>query len=194
MTGLGTRHRFSASTVDQMPRHVASGHVFGSPVAIPVPDLDRTDYLVMLGANPYASNGSMCTAPDFPGRIEAIRARGGKVVVVDPRRSKTAEESDEWVSIRPGSDALLLAAIANVMVTDGTRRPRRRTSPDHLAGLDEFAAAIAPFTPERVAARHRRRRGRRSAGWPTRSRRRRRRRCTAGSARPPPSSARPRRG
>ena len=121
---LGTRNRFSASTVDQMPRQVASGYVFGSPLAVPVPDLDRTDHLVLLGANPYASNGSMCTAPDFPGRIEAIRARGGKVVVVDPRRSKTAEEADEWVSIRPGSDALLLAAIANVLVTDGHRRSR----------------------------------------------------------------------
>ena len=97
LTGLGTRNRFSASTVDQMPRHVASGYVFGSPVAVPVPDLDRTDYLMILGANPYASNGSVCTAPDFPGRIEAIQARGGKVVVVDPRRSRTAEEADEWI-------------------------------------------------------------------------------------------------
>ncbi|MET0911609.1 MAG: molybdopterin-dependent oxidoreductase, partial [Ilumatobacteraceae bacterium] len=150
MTGLGTRHRFSASTIDQMPRHVASGHVFGSPMAVPVPDLDRTDYLLMLGANPYASNGSMCTAPDFPGRLQAIRARGGKVVVVDPRRSKTADESDEWVSIRPGSDALLLAAIANVMVADGLADPGAHIS-GFLGGLDEFATAIAPFAPERVA-------------------------------------------
>ena len=114
LTGLGTRTRFSASTVDQMPRHVASGHVFGSPVAIPVPDLDRTDHLVILGANPYASNGSVCTAPDFPGRIEAIQARGGKVVVVDPRLSRTAEQADQWISIRPGTDAGLLAAMRDV--------------------------------------------------------------------------------
>ncbi len=150
LTGLGTRYRFSASTVDQMPRHVASGYVFGSPVAIPVPDLDRTGYLLMLGANPYASNGSVCTAPDFPGRIQAIRARGGKVVVVDPRRSKTAAEADEWVSIRPGSDALLLAAIANVMIVDGLADVGPHVA-EHLAGIDEFGAAIAPFTPERVA-------------------------------------------
>ena len=150
LTGVGTRNRFSASTVDQMPRQVASGYVFGSPLAVPVPDLDRTDHLVLLGANPYASNGSMCTAPDFPGRIEAIRARGGKVVVVDPRRSKTAEESDEWVSIRPGSDALLLAAIANVLVMDGIADPGEHVN-RHLVGLDEFASAIAPFTPDRVA-------------------------------------------
>ena len=150
LTGVGTRNRFSASTVDQMPRQVASGYVFGSPLAVPVPDLDRTDHLVLLGANPYASNGSMCTAPDFPGRIEAIRARGGKVVVVDPRRSKTAEEADEWVSIRPGTDALLLAAIANVLVTDGLADPGEHVD-RHLAGLDEFVVAIAPFTPDRVA-------------------------------------------
>jgi anaerobic selenocysteine-containing dehydrogenase len=150
LTGLGTRYRFSASTVDQMPRHVASGYVFGSPVAIPVPDLDRTDHLVMLGANPYASNGSVCTAPDFPGRIQAIRARGGKVVVIDPRRSKTAEEADEWVSIRPGSDALLLAAIANVMIADGLVDVGTHVE-GHLVGLDEFAVAVSPFTPERVA-------------------------------------------
>ncbi len=150
LTGVGTRNRFSASTVDQMPRQVASGYVFGSPLAVPVPDLDRTDHLVLLGANPYASNGSMCTAPDFPGRIQAIRARGGKVVVVDPRRSKTAEEADEWVSIRPGSDALLLAALANVLVTDGAADPGEHVR-GHLAGLDEFVVAIGRFTPERVA-------------------------------------------
>ena len=150
LTGLGTKHRFSASTVDQMPRHVASGYVFGSPVAIPVPDLDRTDHLVILGANPYASNGSVCTAPDFPGRIEAMRARGGKLVVVDPRLSRTAQEADEWVSIRPGSDALLLAAIANTMIDEGLADPGDHIA-EHLSGLDELTAALAPFTAEFAA-------------------------------------------
>ncbi len=151
LTGLGTRNRFSASTVDQMPRHVASGYVFGTPVTVPVPDLDRTDHLLILGANPYASNGSLCTAADFPGRIEAIRARGGTVVVVDPRRSRTAEEADEWVPIRPGSDALLLAAICNVLFADGLADAGPHVTP-HLHGLDRFAAAIERFTPEVVAA------------------------------------------
>ncbi len=150
LTGLGTKHRFSASTVDQMPRHVASGYVFGSPVAIPVPDLDRTDYLVILGANPYASNGSVCTAPDFPGRIEAMRARGGKLVVVDPRLSRTAQEADEWISIRPGSDALLLAAIAHTMIAEGLANPGDHLA-DHVSGLAELSAALAPFTAEFVA-------------------------------------------
>jgi anaerobic selenocysteine-containing dehydrogenase len=150
LTGLGTKHRFSASTVDQMPRHVASGHVFGSPVAIPVPDLDRTDYLVILGANPYASNGSVCTAPDFPGRIEAMRARGGKLVVVDPRLSRTAQEADEWVSIRPGSDALLLAAIAHTMIEEGLADPGEHIA-GHIAGLDQLTGALASFTAEFAA-------------------------------------------
>ena len=150
LTGLGTRARFSASTVDQMPRHVAAGHVFGSPVAIPVPDLDRTDHLVILGANPYASNGSVCTAPDFPGRLEAIQARGGKVVVVDPRRSRTAEQADEWVSIRPGTDALLLAAIAQVLLADALADVGDHVR-DHVAGVDALRAALAPFEPDTVA-------------------------------------------
>ena len=151
MTGLGTRQLYTASTVDQMPRHVAAGYVFGSPVAVPVPDLDRTDYLVVLGANPYASNGSLCTAPDFPGRIEAIQSRGGKLVVVDPRRSRTAEQADEWLPIRPGSDALLLAAIANTLYEEGLADPGPHVA-DHLAGVGDVRVALAPFTPERVEA------------------------------------------
>jgi anaerobic selenocysteine-containing dehydrogenase len=150
LTGMGTRNRYSASTVDQMPRHVAAGYVFGSPVAIPVPDLDRTDHLVILGANPYASNGSVCTAPDFPGRIEALQARGGKLVVVDPRRSRTAEQADEWVAIRPGTDALLLAAMASTLFEEGLADPGPHVA-QHLAGLDEVRVALAPFTPEAVA-------------------------------------------
>lgn len=149
LTGLGTRQRFSASTVDQMPRHVASGFVFGTPMTVPVPDLDRTDFLLILGANPYASNGSLCTAPDFPGRIEAIRERGGTVVVVDPRLSRTAEEADQWIAIRPGTDGLFLAAIANTLIAEGLGNPGPHIA-EHLAGLDDFATAIKPFTPDVV--------------------------------------------
>ena len=149
--GLGTRRRFSASTVDQMPRQVAAGYVFGAPLTVPVPDLDRTDYLVLIGANPYASNGSLCTAPDFPGRIEAIRARGGTVVVVDPRRTRTAEEADRWLPIRPGTDALLLAAIVSVLVAEGLADVGEHVA-GHLRGLDDVIAACAPFTPDAVAA------------------------------------------
>ena len=92
LQGLGTTNIFSASTVDQMPKHVSAGLMFGTPITIPIPDIDHTDLLVMLGANPFASNGSLMTAPDLPGRLRAIRARGGRIVCIDPRRSKTAEE------------------------------------------------------------------------------------------------------
>jgi anaerobic selenocysteine-containing dehydrogenase len=150
LQGIGTRQRYSASTVDQMPRQVAAGYVFGTPVSVPVPDLDRTDYLVVIGANPYASNGSLCTAPDFPGRIEAIRARGGRLVVVDPRRSRTAEEADRWLPIRPGTDALFLASIVSVLADEGLVAVGDHVAA-HLRGLDTVLAACARFTPESVA-------------------------------------------
>ena len=150
LTALGTRRRFSASTVDQMPRQVAAGYVFGTPVTVPVPDLDHTDHLVVIGANPYASNGSLCTAPDFPGRIEAMRARGGTLVVVDPRRSRTAEDADLWLPIRPGTDALFLAAIVTTLAEDGRIDPGAHVAA-HLSGLDEVVAALAPFTADAVA-------------------------------------------
>jgi anaerobic selenocysteine-containing dehydrogenase len=151
LRSMGSRNIFSASSVDQMPMHVAGGFMFGSAQHIPVPDIDHTDYLLMLGANPYMSNGSLCTAPDYPGRIQAIRARGGKVVVVDPRRSKTAENSDEWVSIRPGTDGLFMAALAHVMLAEGIAKVEPRIA-SHMNGLDEFRTAVQPFTPERVTA------------------------------------------
>ena len=141
--GLGTRMRFSAGTVDQVPKEVAAGlHVRLGRRALPVPDIDRTDYLLILGANPYASNGSLCTAPDFPGRLEALRRRGGKVVVVDPRRTKTAEEADEWVAVVPGTDAHLLMAIVHVLFDDDLVDVGAHVTPvvnglDELRGLDQ---------------------------------------------------------
>jgi anaerobic selenocysteine-containing dehydrogenase len=147
---LGSRNIFSASTVDQMPKQISCGYMFGHPFTIPVPDLDRTDYLLMLGANPYESNGSLCTAPDFGGRLEAIRNRGGKVVVVDPRRTKTALNADLWLPIRPGTDAALLCAVAgDLFRTD-------RVALGHLQGLvnglDEVGEALVGFTPQAVEA------------------------------------------
>ena len=147
ISALGTGNRFSASTVDQRPKELSASMMFGS-VAVPVPDLDRTDFLVMLGANPYASNGSLCTAPDFPGRLERIQARGGTIVVVDPRRSETAERADRHLAIRPGGDAHLLAAVANVLINDRVSGPGPLA--EHTAGLDELEAALAGFTPEAV--------------------------------------------
>jgi len=149
LTAIGSRQRFSASSVDQVPKQVSAGFMFGTAISVPVPDLDRTDYVLMLGANPYASNGSLATAPNWPGRLEAIRARGGKIVVVDPRRSRTAESADEWLAIRPGADALLLAAMVTAVFEAGRAAPGEHLS-GHLSGLEDVHQGLAEFTPERV--------------------------------------------
>jgi anaerobic selenocysteine-containing dehydrogenase len=146
---LGTTNVYSASTVDQRPKEVASGLMFGGALSVPVPDVDRTDFLLMLGANPYASNGSLATAPDWPGRIEALLARGGRLVVVDPRRSRTAEAATQHVAIRPGADPFLLMALVNVLAADGL--VDTGAAGEHLAGVDEVVACAQPFTPEAVA-------------------------------------------
>ena len=147
---LGTTNVFSASTVDQRPKEVSSALMFGGSLTVPVPDVDRTDFLLMLGANPYASNGSLATAPDWPGRIEALLARGGTLVVVDPRRSRTAEAASRHIAIRPGADPFLLMALVNVLAADGLVD----TGPagEYYAGVDEVLALARPFTPEAVAA------------------------------------------
>ncbi|MFH9369338.1 molybdopterin-dependent oxidoreductase [Streptomyces anulatus] len=147
---LRTRNVFTASTLDQMPKHVSSGLLFGDAHAIPVPDLDRTDHLLLIGANPLESNGSLCTAPDFPGRLKALRRRGGTLTVIDPRRTRTARLADRHVAIRPGADALLLAALAHTLLTEKLADPGPLA--EHLEGLDELAAALADFTPDAVAA------------------------------------------
>ncbi len=149
LQALGTKNLYSASTVDQMPRHVSSGYLYGNPGAMPVPDLDRTDLLLVLGADPLESNGSLCTAPDFPGRLDAIRERGGRVVVVDPRRSRTAEVADEHIAIRPGTDALWLFALLHEVVE--RHGVSAGTCDGAVEGLDGLAAAVAPFTAEAVA-------------------------------------------
>ncbi|MFJ7255810.1 molybdopterin-dependent oxidoreductase [Streptomyces sp. NPDC098085] len=149
LSALRTRSLFTASTLDQMPKHVSSGLLFGDPNAIPVPDLDRTGHLLLLGANPLESNGSLCTAPDFPGRLKALRRRGGTLTVVDPRRTRTARLADRHVAIRPGTDALLLAALAHVLFDE--KLTAAGALADHVDGIDEVAEAVREFTPEAVA-------------------------------------------
>ncbi|WP_328889817.1 molybdopterin-dependent oxidoreductase [Streptomyces sp. NBC_00316] len=149
LAALRTRAFFTASTLDQMPKHVSSGLLFGDPNAIAVPDLDRTGHLLLLGANPLESNGSLCTAPDFPGKLKALRRRGGTLTVVDPRRTRTARLADRHVAIRPGADALLLAALTHVLFEEKLTDPGALA--DHLAGIDEVAEAVREFTPEAVA-------------------------------------------
>jgi len=149
LRALGTPNVFSASTVDQRPKEISSALMFGGGLNVPVPDVDRTDHLLMLGANPFASNGSLATAPDWPGRLERLVERGGTLVVVDPRRSRTAEMASEWVPIRPGADAYLLMAMAQVLISEDL--VDLGTSTDLVTGLDELVELAAPFTPEAVA-------------------------------------------
>ncbi|GHK03290.1 dehydrogenase [Streptomyces sp. Y2F8-2] len=149
LAGLGTRSVFTASTLDQMPKHVSSGLLYGDANAIPVPDLDRTDHLLLIGANPLESNGSLCTAPDFPGRLKALKARGGTLTVIDPRRTRTARLADRHVAIRPGTDALLLAAMAQVLFEE--ELVDLKDLAPHVQGVDELAATLRDFTPEAAA-------------------------------------------
>lgn len=147
----GSRNTFTASTLDQMPRHVASGLLFGNLFSVPVPDITRTDYLLMLGANPMASNGSMWTVPDFRGKAKALRARGGKLVVVDPRRTETAALADEHHFVRPGADAFLLLGMLHTLFDENLVRLGRLAA--WVEGVDAVQAAVRGFAPEAVAQR-----------------------------------------
>ena len=150
LRGLGTRQVFTASTLDQMPKHVALGLMFGSPVAFTVPDLDRTDYLVIIGANPLVSNGSLTTAADFGGKLRRLRQRGGRLVVIDPARTRTAELADRHLAPRPGTDAALLFAVAHVLFDEDL--VALGPLAEHVAGLEEVRTLARDFTPEAVAA------------------------------------------
>ena len=147
---LGTRNRFSATSVDQLPHHLAAYFMFGHFLLLPIPDIDRTDFFLVLGANPAVSNGSLMSAPDAAGRIKAVRRRGGTVVVVDPRRSETADLADRHHFIRPGTDALLLLALLHVVFAEGLEKPGRLA--DVAEGLDTVRALAADFAPERVSS------------------------------------------
>ncbi|MFC3119159.1 molybdopterin-dependent oxidoreductase [Jhaorihella thermophila] len=148
---LGTSNRYSSATADQIPHHVASIHMLGHPMLMPIPDIDRTDFMVIVGGNPLVSNGSMMTAPGFGRRIDELKARGGRVVVIDPRRTETAERAGEHLFIRPETDAFLLLAMIRQVFEDDAVTLR------HLAplvdGVEALREAVRPFTPELAASR-----------------------------------------
>ncbi|MFD9510803.1 molybdopterin oxidoreductase family protein [Streptomyces mirabilis] len=146
LAALRTHNVFTASTLDQMPKHVSSGLLYGDANAIPVPDLDHTDHLLLIGANPLESNGSLCTAPDFPGKLKALRARGGTLTVIDPRTTRTAKLADRHVTVRPGTDALLLAAMTYVLFEE--KLVDLRDLAPHVQDVEELATAVRDFTPE----------------------------------------------
>lgn len=150
---LGTRNVFSASTLDQMPKQVAQGYLYGHAATFTVPDLDRTDHLVIIGANPLVSNGSLATAPDFPGRLAALRKRGGRLTVIDPARTRTAKLADVHLAPRPGSDAALLFAVIHVLFADDLIAPDLGGIARFVSGVDELRRLAEDFPPERVAQR-----------------------------------------
>jgi len=140
---LGSKHVFSATSVDQLPHHLVAWAMYGHQFLLPVPDIDRTRLLVLVGTNPMASNGSLWTVPDFPGRLRELRSRGGRLVVLDPRRTETAAIADEHHFVRPGTDATVLLALVHVVLAEGLARPAA-----HVDGLEELRVVVADFTPE----------------------------------------------
>jgi anaerobic selenocysteine-containing dehydrogenase len=151
LRALGSRNRFSATSVDQLPQQLASALMLGHPALLPVPDLERTRFWLILGANPLVSNGSMMTAPGVRERIKGIQARGGRVVVIDPRRTETAAVADEHHFIRPGGDAVLLLAMLHTLFAENLVRLGHLESV--ADGLEAVRAAAQSFTPD-IAARH----------------------------------------
>jgi anaerobic selenocysteine-containing dehydrogenase len=147
---LGTKNLYSATSLDQLPHMLAALQMFGNQILMPVPDVDRCDLFICLGANPLASNGSIMTAPDMRGRLKAIQARGGRVVVLDPRRTETAERADKHLFVRPGTDAVLLLAIIHELFAANLVRLGRLAPA--IRGTVDLHHATHRWTPERAAA------------------------------------------
>ncbi len=143
-----TRSRFSATSVDQLPHMLAAQQMFGNQVRIPVPDIDRTDFIVIVGANPLVSNGSVMTAPGMKSRLKALKSRGGTVVVIDPRRTQTAAIANEHHFIRPGTDAFLLLAIVQVLFAENLVSVGRLEA--LVDGVDEMRVLASETNPESV--------------------------------------------
>jgi len=146
---LGTNNRFSSASADQMPHHVASNFMFGAGMLIPVPDIDRTDFMLIIGGNPVVSNGSMMTAPNVIGRMKTIQKRGGKIVVVDPRRTRTAKIADQHLFIRPEKDALLLFSMIHCVFANKGINLRHLDA--MVEGLSDLEGIAKNYSPEVVA-------------------------------------------
>lgn len=142
--------RYSSSSVDQLPKNVSNFLMYGDMWKMAIPDIDRTDLFVIFGGNPAASKGSIFSHRDVMGAIKALRARGGKLVVVDPVRTGTAQVADQWIAIRPGGDAALMLGIVHVLFAEG--RVRLKSLEGRVNGLDELRTLAQDYPPQRVAA------------------------------------------
>ena len=148
LKALKTQNNFSATSVDQLPHHFAAWTMFGHPLLMPIPDIDRTEYFLILGANPLASNGSLMTAPDVINRLEAIKKRGGKVVLIDPRRTETARIASEHHFIKPSSDVYFLLAVIHTLFREDLVRLNRLA--EFTDGTNEFLELVKDYAPESV--------------------------------------------
>ncbi len=149
LRSLHTRNRFSATSVDQLAHHLSAYLMFGHQLLLPVPDLERSNFFLILGANPAVSNGSMMTAPGMSRRLQEIRQRGGKVILVDPRANETARLADRHLFIRPGTDVLLLLALLHVVFDEGLTRLDRTAA--FTNGVESIAQLVTAFPPEKAA-------------------------------------------
>lgn len=152
LRALGSRNVFTASTVDQYPKQIACGFMYGTALSVTIPDVDRTDYMLILGANPLVSNGSLLTAPGLRDRLRALRKRGGKIVVIDPVRTRTAQEADQHHFILPGSDAYLLLGLVQTLIEENLANPGEKLL-EHSVGLETVRELALAFSPEVVAPR-----------------------------------------
>jgi len=151
LRALGTKNRFSATSADQLPHHFVSSLMFGHPLLLPVPDIDRTDFMLIIGGNPLASNGSMMTVPDVANRLKAIQKRGGKFVVIDPRKTETAKIADQHIFIKPATDVYLLLAILNQILNKNNSN-RFANLPFDNEAVSELKSIIQSYTPEAVSS------------------------------------------
>lgn len=148
LKALGTKNNYSATSVDQLPHHFASWAMLGHPFLIPVPDIDRTEYFLILGANPLASNGSLMTSPDIINRLNAIKTRSGKVVLIDPRRTETTRVADEHFFIKPSSDAFLLLAMVHTLFSENLVDLGRLA--DFTDGIEKLRSISRDFSPAKA--------------------------------------------
>jgi anaerobic selenocysteine-containing dehydrogenase len=148
MNAIGTRNRFASHSLDQLPQMFVNGELWGHQAMFPVPDLERTQYLLILGANPLVSNGSIMSTPDIAGKFKSLQARGGKIVVIDPRRTPTAQVADTYLPIRPGTDVLFLLALVHILFAE---KLVKNVAP-YIDGVAALEKLVAPYQPEKAAA------------------------------------------
>jgi anaerobic selenocysteine-containing dehydrogenase len=149
LRSLDSNQKYTATSVDQLPHHFASLHMFGHYMMLPIPDIDRTDFMLIMGGNPAVSNGSIMTAPNFANRLKAIKKRGGKVVVIDPRYTETAKIANKHYYIKPGTDALLLLSMIQVIFENNLETLKHLET--HINGLETIKEIVKNYPPKKIA-------------------------------------------